>query len=113
MALCITNKLKKMEIVMILGNLTEDAVSRTIQDKEVVTFRVVVGKRSLTGNSATFYSCVLSKNSKITEFLKKGQKVAVVGRLNIQEAEKEGKHYTNLNVNVLDIELAGFPKEAE
>ena len=98
-----------MEIVMILGNLTDDAVSRTIQDKEVVTFRVAVGKR----NQSTFYSCVLSKNSKITEFLKKGQKVAVVGRLNIQEAEKDGKHYTNLNVNVLDIELAGFPKEAE
>ena len=105
--------IKKMEIVMILGNLTEDAVSRTIQDKEVVTFRVAVGKRSQTGNSVTFYSCVLSKNSKITEFLKKGQKVAVVGRLNIQEAEKEGKHYTNINVSVLDIELAGFPKEAE
>ena len=102
-----------MEIVMILGNLTEDAVSRTIQDKEVVTFRVAVGKRSQTGNSVTFYSCVLSKNSKITEFLKKGQKVAVVGRLNIQEAEKEGKHYTNINISVLDIELAGFPKESE
>lgn len=102
-----------MEIVMILGNLTDDAVSRTIQDKEVVTFRVAVGKRNQSGSSATFYSCVLPKSSKITEFLKKGQKVAVVGRLNIQETEKEGKHYTNLNVNVLDIELAGFPKETE
>lgn len=102
-----------MEIVMILGNLTDDAVSRTIQDKEVVTFRVAVGKRNQSGSSATFYSCVLPKSSKITEFLKKGQKVAVVGRLNIQETEKEGKYYTNLNVNVLDIELAGFPKETE
>lgn len=101
-----------MEIVMILGNLTEDAVPRTIQDKEVVTFRVAAGKRGQSGG-ATFYSCILSKNTKITEFLKKGQKVAVTGRLSIQETEKDGRHYTNINVSVMDIELVGFAKEAE
>lgn len=106
-----------MQNIFITGRLTEDAVAKSSIRQgiktEFVTFSVACNEDRGDERSATFYNVTMSK-TKLFEYLKKGQMVAIIGRFRFltSEDEKKNVHY-HLNVSVMDIQLLGSGKKAD
>jgi single-stranded DNA-binding protein len=104
-----------MAKIIILGNLAADAeVKSTVRaDKpaEFVTFRVAENEKRGDENIPTYYDVTMGKTG-VFEYLKKGQKVQVIGNFRFSLGEgKDGRSYPNLQVNALSVELAGRKPE--
>ncbi len=100
--------------VMITGNLTRDAETRTTQSgTSVTTIGVAVNDR--TRNQTTgewedypnFINCVIfgRRGEAISQYLTKGLKVAIEGKLRFSQWEKEGEKRSKLDVIVDEIEF--------
>ena len=104
-----------MAKIIILGNLTSDAeVKSTVRaDKpaEFVTFRVAENEKRGDESIPTYYDVTMGKTD-VLEYLKKGQKVQVIGNFRFSLGEgKDGRSYPNLQVSALSVELAGKKPE--
>lgn len=98
-----------MQVITICGNLPEDAVAKTRKDdptKEFISFKVMVNETYGNDKTTTVYDVLYSK-TKIFDYLKKGQKVLVVGDLTVTQNEKDGKSYVNLSIRPHRLELCG------
>ena len=100
--------------VMITGNLTRDAETRTTQSgTSVTTIGVAVNDR--TRNQTTgewedypnFINCVIfgRRGEAISQYLTKGLKVAIEGKLRFSQWEREGEKRSKLDVIVDEIEF--------
>lgn len=95
-----------MKQVIIAGNITKDAITRTTPSGDKVTgFSVAVNDRN---NNATFFGCSLwgKRGEALCQYLTKGSAVAVVGDLSTRE--HDGKTY--LDVRVSEVTLQGGRK---
>lgn len=106
-----------MQIISILGNLTKDAelksTTRQGVKNEFIAFTVACNENKGDEESATFYDVTCAKSS-VLEYLKKGQKVAVVGRFRfVVTKDQNGKEYPHLNVGAFSVELAGRSSKSE
>ena len=104
-----------MAKIIILGNLTADAEAKSTvkNDKtvEFVTFSVAENERRGDENISTYYDVMMGKTG-VLEYLKKGQKVQVIGNFRFSLGEgKDGRSYPNLQVSALSVELAGKKPE--
>ena len=103
-----------MAKIIILGNLTADAEAKSTvkNDKtvEFVTFSVAENERRGDENVPTYYDVMMGKTG-VLEYLKKGQKVQVIGNFRFSMTTKDGRSFPNLQVNALSVELVG--KRAE
>lgn len=100
-----------MQIILLTGNLTKDAETKTGNrngnNVEFVSFSLAcneqVGEEKLT----TYYYVTCAKSG-IYAYLKKGQPVTVIGSLR-QTVSKgnDGREYHNNNVSAMRVELAG------
>lgn len=98
-----------MQIITICGNLAEDAIAKARKDdpsKEFIAFKVMVNETYGNEKTTTAFDVIYSK-TKIFDYLKKGQKVIVVGDLTVTQNTKDGITYTNLSIRPHRIELAG------
>lgn len=84
--------------VMLIGNLGRDAETRTSQNNfQVTTFSVATSqsKKNPNGewtNETTWHNIVaFNQNNIVVEFLKKGTKVYVEGKISMREYEYEGQ----------------------
>ena len=106
-----------MQNIFITGRLTEDAVAKSSIRQgiktEFVTFSVACNEERGDERSTTFYNVTMSK-TKLFEYLKKGQMVAIIGRFRIltSEDEKKNLHY-HFNISVTDIQLLGSGKKSD
>jgi len=103
-----------MHHTSISGNLGKPAESRFLPDgKPVVTFSVAVkdGK-----DKTVWWRCSMfgERGEKISQYLTKGTKVAVIGKIQTGEngepriwTDKDGKNHASLELTVVDIELMG------
>lgn len=106
--------------VAIAGNLTKDAVLRmTRTQKPMLGFTVAVNerKRSDTGewvDAPLFVPCVLfgTRAEKLAQYLLKGTKVAVAGRLHQVSYLKDDERRSYLEVVVDDIEFISRKQDA-
>ena len=105
------NKLNKVELI---GRFTSDPILRYTQNnKSVTSFSIAVGKRVNGENSADFINCVAwNKTAEfINKYFKKGQAIAVIGRLqNRSYDDDKGKHYIT-EVIVEETEFVGNKPE--
>ena len=104
-----------MAKIIILGNLVADAEVKTAtrNDKisEFVTFRVAENERRGDENIPTYYDVTMGKTG-VLEYLKKGQKVQVIGSFRFSLGEgTDGRQSPNLSVSALSVELAGKKPE--
>ena len=99
-----------MEIV---GRLTADAVTRTVQgDKKVVGFSLAVNDSFRSGEDrkevTNFFECSYWRNEGIAEYLKKGGLVQVYGRVGVNAyIAKDGAARGVLTFHVSEIKLFG------
>lgn len=88
-----------MNKVELIGNITKDLELRFTNSKNpipVLNFSIAVNKRVNGENSADFINCVAWSTTAefISKYFKKGQAIAVVGRLQNRSYEDDkGKHY--------------------
>lgn len=90
------------------GNLTRDAEVRTTKTgTPMVTFTVANNRTSQGNKRTTFIRCVWYGDlaAKLSEFLVKGKPVFVTGAVELDEYEKDGTKYTNLQLVVRDLQL--------
>lgn len=99
--------------VLITGNLTRDAELRQTQTGFcILNFTVAVNERRKNQqgeweDKVNFIDCKLfgSRAEKLQQYLTKGLKVAIAGRLSFSSWQKEGKKYSKLEVLANDIEF--------
>ena len=103
-----------MNKVELIGRLTKDAELRYTQsNKAVASFSIAVNKRINGENSADFINCVAWSTTAefISKYFKKGQAIAVIGRLQNRSYEDDkGKHYIT-EVVVEETEFVGNKQE--
>ena len=99
-----------MAKIIILGNLTADAeLKSTVKnDKtvEFVTFSVAENERWGDESISTYYDVMMGKTG-VLEYLKKGQKVQVIGNFRFSVTNKDGRSFPNLQLNSFRVELVG------
>ena len=98
--------------VTITGNLAADPELRTAaNDTKVLSLRVAVNDRRKTADGwedfANFVTVTMfgERAAKVAEFLSKGTKVAIDGRLRQSTWEKDGQKHSRLEVIVDDIDF--------
>jgi len=103
-----------MNKIILIGNLTRDPeLSTTANGKELCRFNLAV-TRAFDKEKTDFFSCTAweQKAELIEKYVKKGNKLCVIGRLEINETEKDGVKTRHHNIVVEEIEFL-TPKNAE
>ena len=102
-----------INIVSISGNLTRDAELRTTSGgMPVLQFAVAVNERRKVGDSwedyANFIDCTMfgKRAQAVAEYLAKGTKVAVQGKLHWSQWERNGEKRSRVEVVVDEIEFS-------
>lgn len=87
-----------------IGNLTKEPEIRyTNNNLKVATITIAINRKE----EADFIDCVVfdKKADIIEQYLHKGNKVAVEGRLQTNMYEKDGKKYKSMNISINNIEF--------
>ena len=101
--------------VWLSGNLTRDAeLSVTKSGKQVCKFGIAVGERKSKEDTKThFFDCIIWGNygEAMQRYLRKGQKVALIGRLNYSSWSdpKTGYKRSKVEIYVSNIDTMGPP----
>jgi len=96
-----------MNKIILIGNLTRDPeLTETAQGKKLCKFTIAVD-RAFDKEKTDFFSCSAweQKAEVIQKYVKKGNKLGVTGRLEINETEKDGVKTRHHNIIVEEIEF--------
>ena len=96
-----------MNKIILIGNLTRDPeLTETAQGKKLCKFNIAVG-RTFDKEKTDFFSCTAweQKAEVIAKYVHKGNKLCVVGRLEINETEKDGVKTRHHNIIVEEVEF--------
>jgi len=105
-----------MNIVTLIGNLATDVELRDVgPEKKVASFLLAVDRPSRDGGADFVSVSVWDRQAELcAEYLGKGQRVAVDGRLRSRSWEDEGKRRTAVEVVARRVEfLGGGPRRDE
>jgi single-strand DNA-binding protein len=105
-----------MNIVTLIGNLATDVELREVApDKKVASFLLAVDRATKDGGANFVSIAAWDRQAELcAEYLGKGRRVAVDGRLKSRSWEEEGKRRTALEVVARRIEfLGGGPRAAD
>ena len=99
-----------MNKLTIIGNLTADPELRvTATGLSVCSFRVAVGRRRKVEGQpeADFFNVTAwrERGELCAKFLKKGNKVCIIGAVSVREWESNGRHGASLEVTADEIEF--------
>ena len=93
-----------MNLLIVTGNLGKDAQARNVNGTAVANFSVAVRSGYGDKEQTIWVDCALwgkQAESKLMDYLVKGQQVAVSGEMGTRE--HEGKTYITLRVNTIDL----------
>lgn len=96
-----------MNKIILIGNLTRDPeLTETAQGKKLCKFTIAVD-RAFDKEKTDFFSCSAweQKSEVIAKYVRKGNKLCVVGRLEINETEKDGVKTRHHNIIVEEFEF--------
>lgn len=100
-----------MQTVIISGNLAKDCeVVSGKEGNEFIRFDVAVNDGRERDEKPTYYTCRMKKTG-VSEYLKKGRFVTVVGSQKVSVVTKDGKTFVNLDVWVQNLDLPPVSKE--
>ena len=98
--------------VLLTGNLTQEPDYKvTTNGTAILTLRVAVNDRRKVGDEWTdvpgFYDCVIlgRRAESLRQFLSKGRKVAIEGKLRYSSWEKDGRLRSKVEIAIDDLEL--------
>src|SRR6185312_15629711 len=107
---------KSLNRVTLLGNIVRDAeTSFTPSGKAVTRFTIATEERYKDASGewkekAEFTSCSMWGKEKLAEYLTKGKKIYVEGRIQTRSYEKDGEKKYITEIKVLDVILTGSAK---
>lgn len=93
-----------MNVLTVTGNLGKDAQARNVNGTAVANFSVAVRSGYGDKEQTIWVDCALwgkQAESKLMDYLVKGQQVAVSGEMGTRE--HEGKTYITMRVNAIDL----------
>ena len=100
--------------VILAGNLTrEPEVRSTASGMTIVSFGIAVNERVKNGDNwedrPNYFDCVFfgTRAEKVSQYISKGSKVAIEGKLRYSQWEKDGQKRSKVEVVVDEIELMG------
>lgn len=96
-----------MNKIILIGNLTRDPeLTETAQGKKLCKFTIAVD-RAFDKEKTDFFSCTAweQKAEVIAKYVRKGNKLCVVGRLEINETEKDGVKTRHHNIIAEEFEF--------
>lgn len=100
-----------MQTIIITGNLAKDTEVLTSKEgNELLRFDVAVNDGRDKDEKPTYYTCRMKKTG-VIDYLKKGRFVTVMGSLKVSVVPKDDKTFVNLDVWVLNLDLAPMGKE--
>ncbi|HUJ55465.1 MAG TPA: single-stranded DNA-binding protein [Gaiellaceae bacterium] len=105
-----------MNIVTLIGNLATDVELREVgPEKKVASFLLAVDRASREGGADFVSVSVWDRQAELcAEYLGKGQRVAIDGRLRSRSWEDEGKRRTAVEVVARRVEfLGGGPRRED
>src|SRR5215470_4788423 len=105
-----------MNIVTLIGNLATDVDLRDVgPDKKVASFLLAVDRASKEGGADFVNVCAWDRQAELcAEYLGKGRRIAVDGRLKSRSWEEEGKRRNAIEVVARRVEfLGGGPRRDE
>ena len=98
-----------MNKVFLIGNITRDPeLSETNNGASICRFGIAVNRRSPSGEQTDFYNLTAFRSlaETIAKYKKKGDRIAVVGDIQIRQYEdNQGQRRTAVDVIVNDIEF--------
>lgn len=95
-----------MNLVMMIGRLTKDAEIRYQAETGLAVTKFTLAVRR-NENTTDFFNCVIFGKlaEAITDYLTKGKLVAVTGKLQMREYQKDGQKRITLEIVVSEIQL--------
>jgi len=99
-----------MNVLCATGNLGADCRTNNVNGTAVANFSLAVKSGFGDKEQTVWLDCALwgkRAEGKLTEYLVKGQQVAVNGELGTREYEKDGEKRTALTLRVADVTLIG------
>ena len=105
-----------MNLVALVGRITSDDKVRVGEHngRHVLNFDIAVNWGWGDSEKSAFFSCTQwgSKPFGVAQYLTKGKQVAVHGEVSMESREHNGKTYTDLRVDVRNLELIGNRDDA-
>ena len=104
-----------MNVVTLIGNLATDVEVREVPgDKKVASFLLAVDRESAEGGADFVRVCAWERQGELcAEYLGKGSRIGVVGRLRSHSWEDEGKRRSAVEVVAWRVDfLGGGPRSA-
>jgi single-strand DNA-binding protein len=100
-----------MNVVTLIGNLATDVELREFgEDRRLATFRLAVDRGGKDGEADFFRIAAWDKQAQLcAEYLTKGRKVAVEGRLKLRSWEDEGQKRSMVEIVARRVEFIGSP----
>ena len=107
-----------MNKIFIKGRLTKSPELKHITDEMSVTkFSVAVDRKAKAGEEkkTDFINCTAwnKQGEFIEKYFSKGQEIAIVGRLEVNNYEKDGERKTSVYVVVEEVEFVGSKKKEQ
>ena len=107
-----------MNKIFIKGRLTKSPELKHITDEMSVTkFSVAVDRKVKAGEEkkADFINCTAwnKQGEFIEKYFSKGQEIAIIGRLEVNNYEKDGERKTSVYVVVEEVEFVGSKKKEQ
>lgn len=101
--------------VMLAGNITRDPELKSAAGTTVLEFSIAVNERKKVDGEWTeepnYFDLTMfgTRAEKVSGFLKKGTKVAIIGRLKQSRWEKDGQKRSKVSIVVDDLEFMTAP----
>ena len=97
----------------LMGRIVKDIELKTNNNGNNFTYLTIAINRNK--EQADFINCVAwGKTAELlANYSKKGDQIAVVGRLETYTTERDGQKQTNMNVNVSQVHFVSAPKQEQ
>jgi single-strand DNA-binding protein len=104
-----------MNVVNLIGNLASDVELREFsEEKRLATFRLAVDRASKNDEADFFRIAAWDRQAQLcADYLTKGRKIAVEGRLRLRSWEDEGQKRSMVEVVAHRIEFLSGPGEGD
>lgn len=98
----------------VIGNLGKDAETKTIGERQFISFRMASTARRKDGDKTTWVSVMYRFNDKLLPYLRKGQQVYVQGDMDVSAyTNKEGAAQAEVSIFANQLVLIGQKEPAQ
>jgi single-strand DNA-binding protein len=103
-----------MNTVSLVGNLATDVELRQVSERKVASFLLAVDRPSRDGAADFVWITAWERQAELcAEYLGKGNRVAVEGRLKSRTWEQDGRRRDAIEIVARRIDFLGGPKEED